>query len=129
MDFGTLIKNRRTELGLTLEQVGDHCGVGKSTVRKWEKGLIRNVRRDKIYLLAEILRISPMDLLDCPADDPVVSDADWDPASMGAADHDDESIRIMTRGMRAMSPEDRARLVDMARLMFGQDFDEKGNKR
>lgn len=32
------IKSRRKELNLTLEQVGDLVGVGKSTVRKWETG-------------------------------------------------------------------------------------------
>lgn len=64
MDFGKLIKNRRHELGLTLEQVGDHCGVGKSTVRKWETGMIRNVRRDKLALLAGVLRMDPVSLID-----------------------------------------------------------------
>lgn len=65
MNFGSMIKERRRELGLTLEQVGDRCGVGKSTVRKWESGMIRNVRRDKIALLASVLQIDPVDLIDC----------------------------------------------------------------
>ena len=63
-DFGALIKNRRQQLGLTLEQVGDRGGVGKSTVRKWEQGMIRNVGRDKISLLAKVLRMDPVDLID-----------------------------------------------------------------
>ena len=63
-DFGVLIKNRRQQLGLTLNQVGDRCGVGKSTVRKWEQGMIRNVGRDKISLLAKVLRMDPVDLID-----------------------------------------------------------------
>lgn len=36
------IKSRRLELGMTLEEVGDLVGVGKSTVRKWESGMIDN---------------------------------------------------------------------------------------
>ena len=63
-DFGALIKNRRQQLGLTLEQVGDRCGVGKSTVRKWEQGMIRNMGRDKISMLAKVLRMDPVDLID-----------------------------------------------------------------
>lgn len=63
-DIGTLIKNRRQQLGLTLEQVGDRCGVGKSTVRKWEQGMIRNMGRDKISMLAKVLRMDPVDLID-----------------------------------------------------------------
>ena len=36
------IKELRKEKGLTLEQVADIVGVGKSTVRKWETGMIAN---------------------------------------------------------------------------------------
>ena len=53
------IKSRRIELNLTLEQVGDLVGVGKSTVRKWETGDIENMKRDKIVKLAKALRVSP----------------------------------------------------------------------
>lgn len=53
------IKGRRKELNLTLEQVGDLVGVGKSTVRKWETGDIENMKRDKIVKLAKALRVSP----------------------------------------------------------------------
>lgn len=57
------LKERRIELGLTLEQVGKHVGVAKSTVRKWETGFIDNMGRDKIALLAEILQCSPLEIL------------------------------------------------------------------
>jgi len=57
------IKERRTELGLTLEQVGNYVGVSKSTVKKWESGSISNMRRDKIAKLSEVLRISPVELM------------------------------------------------------------------
>ena len=63
MDFGTRIKARRKELGLTLEEVGNIVGVGKSTVRKWETGDIANMRRDKIARLAIALQISPSELM------------------------------------------------------------------
>lgn len=51
------LAQRREELGLTLEQVGEIVGVGKSTVRKWENGDIKNMRRDKIPLLANALQV------------------------------------------------------------------------
>lgn len=53
------IKNLRQEKGLTLEQVADVVGVGKSTVRKWETGMIANMRRDKIADLAKALGTTP----------------------------------------------------------------------
>lgn len=58
--ISNLIAERRKDLGLTLEQVGSYVGVGKSTVRKWERGIIAEIRRDKIKKLCEILKIDPV---------------------------------------------------------------------
>ena len=57
------IKALRQEKGLTLEQVADIVGVGKSTVRKWETGMIANMRRDKIADLAKALGTTPAYLM------------------------------------------------------------------
>ncbi|MCD8381895.1 MAG: helix-turn-helix transcriptional regulator [Clostridiales bacterium] len=64
MDVRDRIRNRRAELGLTLEQVGEYVGVSKSTVKKWESGYISNMKRDKLAKLAEVLQISPIELID-----------------------------------------------------------------
>ena len=57
------IKKLRQEKGLTLEQVAEVVGVGKSTVRKWETGMIANMRRDKIADLAKALGTTPAYLM------------------------------------------------------------------
>lgn len=57
--LGARIKARREELDMTLEQVGKLVGVGKSTVRKWETGMIENMRQDKIAALANALQVTP----------------------------------------------------------------------
>lgn len=57
------IKILRQEKGLTLEQVAEVVGVGKSTVRKWETGMIANMRRDKIADLAKALGTTPAYLM------------------------------------------------------------------
>lgn len=59
MEINDKLYKRRKELGLTLEDVGNMVGVGKSTVRKWETGDIANMKRDKIALLAKALKVSP----------------------------------------------------------------------
>lgn len=59
MDVRNIIKEKRLELGLTYEELGNMIGVGKSTVRKWETGMIENMRRDNIVALAKALNISP----------------------------------------------------------------------
>lgn len=63
MEMSEKIKYLRIKNNLTLEQLGDKVGVGKSTVRKWECGLIANMRRDKIAKLAEALNTTPAYLM------------------------------------------------------------------
>lgn len=62
-EFSRKIKQLRLEKGMTLEQVADIVGVGKSTVRKWETGMIANMKRDKIALLAKALGTTPAFLM------------------------------------------------------------------
>ena len=40
MEMGQKIYNLRVQKGLTLEELGNMVGVGKSTVRKWENGIL-----------------------------------------------------------------------------------------
>ncbi len=68
MELKDIIKPRRIELGLTLEEIGNYVGVSKATVLRWENGNISNLRRDKIAKLAEILKISPMSLVGLNSD-------------------------------------------------------------
>ena len=62
-ELGMKIKQLRLARGMTLEQVGDIVGVGKSTVRKWEQGTIANMGRDKIARLANALGTTPANLM------------------------------------------------------------------
>lgn len=78
MDIGKLIQARRKELNLTLEELGKKVGVGKSTVRKWENGMIENMGRDKIASLAKALNISPLALLNLEDDEEIYSSAGLD---------------------------------------------------
>lgn len=61
--MNSILKEKRLEKNMTLEQVGKLVGVGKSTVRKWENGTIENMGRDKIVALSKALDISPLDIL------------------------------------------------------------------
>ena len=62
-DLSIKIKRLRLEKNMTLEQVATIVGVGKSTVRKWETGMIVNMKRDKIALLAKALGTTPAYLM------------------------------------------------------------------
>lgn len=58
-----ILRQKRLELGLTYEELGNLVGVGKSTVRKWETGMIDNMRRDNIVALSKALNLSPIVLM------------------------------------------------------------------
>lgn len=84
MELKDKIKFLREKHGLTLEQVGNAVGVGKSTVRKWETGDIANMRRDKIERLALALHTTPAYLMG------------WDeaPAPASSEDLSEEALQI-----------------------------------
>lgn len=63
MEMGQKIYNLRIQKGLTLEELGNMVGVGKSTVRKWENGMIANMKRDKIIKVSEALDTTPAYLM------------------------------------------------------------------
>lgn len=63
MEIKEIIKTRRLQLGLTLEEVGNAVGVSKTTVQRWESGNISNLRRDKIAKLAKVLDLNPVTLV------------------------------------------------------------------
>lgn len=70
MDIGEKIKTLRIARGMTLEELGNAVGVGKSTVRKWENGIIANMRRDKVAKIADALHVSPAYLMGWPDPEP-----------------------------------------------------------
>ena len=63
MEVGALLKSKREALGLTLEDVAEAVGINKSTILRWERGDINNMKRDKISKLADTLQISPLEIL------------------------------------------------------------------
>ena len=62
MEVKDIIKERRTDLGLTMKELADKVGVSEGTVSRWESGNISNMKRDKIAALAKILEI-PYEIL------------------------------------------------------------------
>lgn len=75
MELKDVLRRRRRELDLTLEEVGLRVGVTKGTVHRWESGLIVNIQQDKIAALAAVLQVSPEYLCGWTEDPSVVYNA------------------------------------------------------
>ena len=73
MDMGQKIYSLRIQKGLTLEELGNMVGVGKSTVRKWENGMIANMKRDKILKVSEALDTTPAYLMGWEEEKKIIS--------------------------------------------------------
>ena len=146
-EIGKKIKLRRQELDLTLEEVAQAVGVGRSTVQRWESGMIKNMGRDKIAALARILRINPVELVPftnvqdrvavatdeairkmnkmqelTAESESMIQDDDW--VRLEAL-HQDPSLRMLFDRSRKMSHADVDFMLQMAeRIMKERDEDE-----
>lgn len=63
MGLSKILKTRRKELGLTLLEIANRIGVTEATVQRWESGEIKTLRQGRIAKLAEILEVSPAQLM------------------------------------------------------------------
>lgn len=111
-EIGNMIYRRRIELGLTLEDVAQAVGVGRSTVRKWENGMIKNMGRDKIAALAAVLHLNPVDFVpnDTPETD-AISKQDLDRLEDL---HQNPRLGLLFDHSRKMKQEDVDFMIQMA---------------
>lgn len=58
-EIGDRIKSRRDELDMTLDEVAAKVGVSKSTIQRYENGLIGRIKLPVIESIADALWISP----------------------------------------------------------------------
>ena len=92
MTVGDRIRNRRQELGMTMEELADKIGVKRWTVNKYEKDEI-DMKLSTIKQLHNILDISYIDLLD----DDDSEDREVLTAYHQASDEKQETVRATLR--------------------------------
>jgi transcriptional regulator with XRE-family HTH domain len=63
MKKGEIIRQRRKELGLSLQEVADRMGTSKQTISKYETGTVTNIPYKSIVGLAKALQSSPAHLM------------------------------------------------------------------
>lgn len=63
MNMSDRIKERRTALGMTQEELGEKLGLQKSAIAKYENGRVENIKRSVILKMAAFLECSPSYLM------------------------------------------------------------------
>lgn len=63
MNVGEIIKNRRKEIGMSVDELAEKLNKNRSTIYRYENGEIENMPIDVIYPIAEALRTTPAHLL------------------------------------------------------------------
>lgn len=102
-----LEKNNRTQKELT-----DYLGLDKSTFSAWKNGKSKSYSK-YFTQIAQFFNISIDYLLDnekSPLDD--------------TKEPEDEELIILNRNAKNLTPEQRKQLLDMARVMFKEDWDD-----
>jgi transcriptional regulator with XRE-family HTH domain len=120
MDFGEKIKQLRLSRDMTLEQVGNIVGVGKSTVRKWENGDIKNMGRDKIELLAQALGVTPGYLMGWEETGVILHDID----EKLTKPFKSQSWAQIQKAFGKMSESDIAKALNVLSAVYPQYFDD-----
>lgn len=69
MEFKDLVRTRRLELGMTMEELAKRVSVSTPTIQRYESGEIKNIRRDKVQRLSDALQCSPAYLMGWEDDD------------------------------------------------------------
>lgn len=64
MNIGSYIKRLRTENGYSQEELGKLLGVQRAAVQKWERGTVKNLKRETIKKLSEIFNVPPASFID-----------------------------------------------------------------
>ena len=115
------IKELRLTRGLTLEQVANEVGVGKSTVRKWETGMIANMRNDKIKALAKALGKTPEYLMGWEDAEKEPAPADQELTEMLETLRTREDMRMLFKLSRDATPEDVRQAVKIIEALRKND--------
>lgn len=122
-EIGARIRLYRKSRNLSQAKLAEMIGVKQNTISSYESGE-RAPDYDTIEALADAFNCTIRDLM---PDKSVVSNEDWDVDSMTWAEKEDETVRMLARGISKMSQENREKLLGIARITFASDFDDEGN--
>lgn len=119
---GDRIRELRQKLGMTLDDVARHLGVGRQAIYKYEQGTVTNIPLENLERMAALFGTTPGFLAGWDEDHPD------DP--LPESPHTEEA-QIISKEIDKLPPDDRARALAVFRAMFAlhaDDFDGGSDK-
>ena len=113
------LREIREARGITQRQAALDLNLSPTVYNRYEKGL-REPSNVVLLAMANYFNVSVDEIL---GREPIVSQEPWDVETAFSAP-EDETIRIMARGMGRMTQENREKLLNVAKTLFAADFDE-----
>ena len=101
------LRQRRLDMGLTLEEVGAPLGISRSAVNKYERGVIKNVYTSVVEGFASVLRCSPGYLMGW-TDDPLTGVTSATPAALSP------QLQALADALDQLNEEGQEKLLDYA---------------
>lgn len=101
------LRQRRLDMGLTLEEVGAPLGISRSAVNKYERGVIKNVYTSVVEGFASVLRCSPGYLMGW-TDDPLAGVTSAAPAALSP------QLQALADALDQLNEEGQEKLLDYA---------------
>lgn len=116
MTIGQRIKNRRLELGLSVDEVAKRLGKNRATVYRYENDDIKELPITVLEPLAKVLDTTPADLIG------------WDGTNTlsDAQPLEDLDIRRIQRARKNMPESDRKFMMDILTRSFAEYFKDDG---
>lgn len=110
--FNEKLKELRAEKKITQEALAKDINVSKGAVAMWETGK-RQPDIDMLKIIAAYFRTSVDDLVGAK-----------NTTKQDETENLPEELVILNRNAKKWSPEKREKLLEMARVMFKEDFDD-----
>lgn len=117
MTVGQRIKNRRIELGMSAEKLGELLGKNRSTIYRYENGDIENMPIDILPPIAEALHTTPAYLMGWDQDQ---IDSVVDMQEELSAQEDIIEEELLNR-LREMTTEQLARINDILKIELTEE--------
>ena len=107
MDIGTVIRQKRHRLGLSLRDVASVAHVHHASIDRIEKGMVEVISPHIVIGLADALHFDSLYLL-----------------TLAGAGCPDADVRIINRARKRMSAEQKAKMLKLLMVVFPDEFRE-----